>query len=201
LLGAGVLAGPAKADTVISVTNGTGTYSTNYLAFTDANGTHLVLDGVNGMVTITYPDQTGATFPYHQTVSELAVTGSWTGVDESGYVYTASVKETLVQTKHSGSGRGGGYKTITVTSLAGGTITYDYAGAYAPPLVAPVITGDSTQTSVTLTWTAASGGVPPYLYAVYDQNSVDVANTTGLTATITGLTASTAYYLYGGHHR
>jgi hypothetical protein len=192
-LAAFALAASARADTVITVTNGTGSYSTNHLAFYDANGTYLVLDGVGGLATLTYPDQRALSFPYVQTVSGLAVTGSWTGADESGYVYTASVRETLVQTRHSGSGRGGGYHTVIVTSLVGGTIAYDYAGAYAPPLVAPVITGASTQTSITLTWTAASGGVPPYLYSVYDQNGVDVADTAGLTATVTGLTLGTAY--------
>src|SRR5258706_4623067 len=193
LLGAVVLAGQAKADTVITVTNGTGCYLTNYLAFYDANRTYLVLDGAHGIVTVTYPDQTVLTFPYSQTVSGLSVTGSWTGADEWGYVYTASVQETLVQTRHSGSGKGGGYRTIIVTSLARGAITYDYAGAYAPPLVAPVVTWDSTQTSVTLSWTAASGGVPPYAYSVYGENGTDVADTADLTATISGLALRTAY--------
>src|SRR5947207_10739771 len=142
---------------------------------------------------MTYPDQTLLTFPYTQTVSGLSVTGSWSGADESGYLYTAAVQETLVQTRHGGSGRGGGYRTITVNSLVGGTITYDYAGAYAPPLVAPVVTWDSTQTSVTLSWTAASGGVPPYSYSVFDQNGTDVADTADLTATVTGRTLGTAY--------
>src|SRR5256885_4244813 len=193
LVGSFVFAGQSKADTVITVRNGTGGYSSNHLAFYDANGTHLVLDGVHGIVTITYPDQTVLTFPYTQTVSGLSVTGSWSGEDESGYAYTATVQQTLVQTRRGGSGRGGGYRTIIVTSLAGGQITYDYAGAYAPPLVAPVVTWDSTQTSVTLSWTAASGGVPAYTYSVFDQNGTDVADTAGLTATITGLTPETWY--------
>src|SRR5882762_2750090 len=193
LVGSLIFAGQAKADTVVTVRNGTGSYSSNHLAFYDANGTYLVLDGVHGIATITYPDQTLLTFPYSQTVSGLSVTGSWSGADESGYLYTATVQETLVQTRHGGSGRGGGYRTIIVTSLAGGTITYDYAGAYAPPLVAPVVTWDSTQTSVTLTWTAASGGVPAYTYSVFDQNGTDVADTAGLTATVTGLTPETSY--------
>jgi hypothetical protein len=194
LLGAVIFVGQARADVVITVKNGTGSYATNSLAFSDANGTHLVLDGVNGMVTVTYPDQTMSTFPYSQTVTGLSVTGSWIGADESGYVYTASVQETLVKTSHGGSGRGGGYRTITVISLQGGVITYDYAGAYAPPLVAPVVTeADSTQISVTLSWTAASGGVPSYIYSVYDQNGTDVADTTGLEATVTGLTLGTSY--------
>src|SRR5882672_11343276 len=90
------LVNQTKADTVITVTNGTGSYSSNYLAFYDANGTHLVLDGVHGIVTITYPDQTLLSFPYSQTVSGLSVTGSWSGADESGYVYTATVQENLV---------------------------------------------------------------------------------------------------------
>jgi len=193
LVGSLVFAGQAKADTVVTVRNGTGSYSSNRLAFYDANGTYLVLDGVHGIATITYPDQTVLTFPYRQTVSGLSVTGSWSGADESGYLYTATVHETLVQTRHGGSGRGGGYRTIIVTSLAGGVITYDYAGAYAPPLVAPVVTWDSTQTSVTLSWTAASGGVPPYSYSVFDQNGTDVADTADLTATVTGLALGTAY--------
>jgi fibronectin type III domain protein len=187
------LVNQTKADTVITVTNGTGSYSTNYLAFYDANGTHLVLDGVHGVVTLTYPDQTVRSFQYSQTVSGLSVTGSWSGSDEWNYDYTATVQETLVKTTHSGSGRGGGYRTVTVISLARGTITYDYAGAYAPPLVAPVVTWDSTQTSVTLSWTSASGGVPPYSYSIFDQNGVDVGDTTGLAATITGLSLGTAY--------
>lgn len=193
LLAAFAFVGQAKADTVITVTNGTGTYATNYLAFYDANGTHLILDGANGIVTITYPDQTTLTYPYSQTVSGLSVTGLWSGSDESGYFYTASVQEYLVQTKHSGSGRGGGYRTVTVTSLSHGTITYDYAGAYAPPLVAPVVSYDSTSTSATLSWTAAGGGVPPYTYSVYDQNGIDIFDTTGLTAAFTGLSPGTAY--------
>jgi hypothetical protein len=193
LLGAAVFAGQAKADMVITVTNGAGGYSTNYLAFTDANGTSLVLDGVHGTATITYPGQTALTFPYSQTVSGLSVTGTWSGADQSDYLYTASVQENLVQTRHGGSGRGGGYKTVTVTSLGSGTITYDYAGAYAPPLVAPVVTWDSTQTSVTLSWTAASGGVPPYLYSVYDQDGIKLLDTTDLTATIPGLEVGSAY--------
>jgi hypothetical protein len=161
LLGAVILVGQARADVVITVKNGTGSYATNSLAFFDANGTHLVLDGVNGMATVTYPDQNMSTFPYSQTVSGLSVTGSWIGADESGYVYTASVQETLVKTSHGGSGRGGGYRTITVISLQSGVIAYDYAGAYAPPLVAPLVTEtDSTQISVTLSWTAASGKSP-----------------------------------------
>src|SRR6266850_6799955 len=137
LLGAFMFAGQAKADTVITVTNGTGSYTTNHLAFYDANGTYLVLDGVHGIATVTYPDQTVLTFPYSQSVSGLSVTGSWSGADESGYLYTATVQESLVQTRHGGSGRGGGYRTIIITSLLRGVITYDYAGAYAPPLVAP----------------------------------------------------------------
>src|SRR6267378_3804345 len=181
LVGSFVFAGQAKADTVVTVRNGTGSYSSNHLAFYDANGTYLVLDGVRGIVTITYPDQTLLTFRYSQTVSGLSVTGSWSGADESGYVYTAAVQETLVQTRHGGSGRGGGYRTFIVTSLAGGEITYDYAGAYAPPLVAPVVTGSSTATSVMLTWTAASGGVPAYTYSVFDQNGTDVEDTADLT--------------------
>src|SRR5206468_1064488 len=83
--------------------------------------------------------------------------------------------------------------TVTVTSLVGGVITYDYAGAYAPPLVAQVVTADSTPTSVTLTWTAASGGVPAYTYSVFDQNGTDVADTAGLTAAFTGLTPEISY--------
>ena len=193
LLAAVNFPGQANADTVITVTNGTGGYTANRLAFYDANGTYLVLDGVNGVVTITYPGQTTFTFPYSQMVSGLSVTGLWSGADESGYVYTASVQEALVQTRHGGSGRGGGYRTIITTSLAGGNITYDYAGAYAPPLVAPVVTGDSTTTSVTLSWSAASGGVPAYTYSVYDQNGTDVADTTGLTASFTGLVPGTEY--------
>jgi hypothetical protein len=192
-LGAFVFAGQANADTVVPVINGPGSYTMNHLSFYDANGTYLVLDGVNGIVTITYPDQNVFTFSYSQTVSGLSVSGSWSGTDESGYDYTASVKETLLQTRHGGSGRGGGYKTITTTSLAGGEIIYDYAGAYAPPLVAPVLTGISTATSATLAWTPASGGVAPYTYSVYDQNGADVADTRELTATVTGLTPETAY--------
>jgi hypothetical protein len=46
---------------------------------------------------------------------------------------------------------------------------------------------------VTLSWTAASGGVPPYIYSVYDQNGTDVADTTDLTATVTGLVLGTSY--------
>ncbi len=193
MLGAFVLSGRARADTVITVTNGSGGYATNRLSFVDANGTSLVLDGVNGLATITYPDQSTLSFPYTQSVAGLSVTGSWSGTDESGYAYTAFVQETLVQTRHSGSGRGGGYKTYIATSLSGGKITYDYAGAYAPPLIAPVLSGDSTPTTVTLSWTAASGGVAPYTYAVIDQNGVDVTDTTGLTATLSGLTPATAY--------
>src|SRR2546429_510556 len=193
LVGSLVFAGQAKADTVVTVRNGTGSYSSNHLAFYDANGTYLFLDGVHGIATITYPDQTLLTFPYRQTVSGLSVTGSWSGADESGYLYTASVQESLVQTRHGGSGRGGGYRTIIITSLLRGVITYDYAGAYAPPLVTPVVTWDSTQTSVTLSWTAASGGVPPYIYSVYDQNGTDVADTADLTATVTGLGLGTSY--------
>ena len=193
LVGSLVFAEQSKADTVVTVPNGTGSYSSNRLAFYDANGTHLVLDGVQGMVTITYPDQTLLTFPYSQTVAGLSVTGSWSGADESGYVYTATVRETLVQTRHGGSGRGGGYRTIIVTSLVGGEITYDYAGAYASPLVAPLVTGSSTSTSVTLSWTAASGGVPPYTYSVFDQNGTDLADTAGLATTITGLTPESSY--------
>jgi len=56
-----------------------------------------------------------------------------------------------------------------------------------------VLSANPTQTTVTLTWIPASGGVPPYTYSVYDQNGVDVADTTGLTAAITGLSPSTAY--------
>ncbi len=193
LLSAFVLLGQARADTVITVTNGSGAYSTNHLAFYDANGTYLVLDGVNGLVTITYADQSTASFPYSQTVSGLSVTGSWSGTDESGYGYTASVQETLVQTRHGGSGRGGGYKTVTVTSVLSGKISYDYAGAYAPPLVAPVLTGATTEFTATLSWTSASGGVAPYTYTVVDQNGMDVSDTGGLTATITGLAPATAY--------
>jgi hypothetical protein len=187
------LAGQAKADTVIVVTNGSGTYSTDYLAFYDANGTHLILDGVKGLVTMTYPDQSVAAYPYSQAVSGLSVTGSWSGTDESGYAYTASVAENLVQTRHSGSGRGAGYRTFITTSLGSGQISYDYAGAYAPPLVAPVLTGDATSTSVTLSWTAASGGVPPYTYSVYDQTGADLADLTDLSLLITGLAPGTAY--------
>jgi hypothetical protein len=188
-----VFDGQVRADTIVTVTNGTGSYSANHLAFYDANGTYLVLDGINSVVTITYSDHSVFTFPYTQTVSGLTVTGSWSGADESGYLYTASVQETLVQTRHSGSGKGGGYRTFITTSLVGGQISYDYAGAYAPPLVAPVITGDATSTSITLTWTSASGGVPPYSYSVFDQNGTDVADTTGVTASFAGLTPSTAY--------
>ena len=188
-----LLSGPARADTVITVSNGTGGYATNRLSFYDANGSYLVLDGANGLVTITYPDQTTSSFPYAQTVSGLSVTGSWIGTDESGYDYTASVQETLVQTRHGGSGRGGGYKIYTVTSLLNGKITYDYAGAYAPPLVAPIVSGDATEFTVTLSWTSAGGGVAPYTYSIVDQNGVDVTDTGSLTTTISGLAPATAY--------
>jgi hypothetical protein len=184
---------PAVADTTVVVTNGTGTYRTGYLSFYDANGTFVVLDGGNGVVSLTYPDGTFSSFAYSQTVSGLSVTGTWDGTDESGYVYTASVQEYLMQTRHSGSGKGGGYRTFITTSLRDGQISYDYAGAYAPPLVAPVITATSTQTSVTLAWTSASGGIPPYSYSIFDQSGNDVADTTDLTSTISGLTAQTAY--------
>lgn len=174
LLAATVVAGRAHADTVVAVTNGAGGYQANYLAFYDANGTYLVLDGVNGIATITYPGQQAVSFPYGQTVSGLAVTGTWSGADESGYLYTATVRETLARRRHGGSGRGGGYRTFITTYLLGGEIDYDYAGDYAPPLVAPVVTGNSTPNSITLSWTAAAGGVPPYLYSVYDQQLVMV---------------------------
>ena len=82
--------------------------------------------------------------------------------------------------------------TIT-TSVGGGKIIYDYAGAYAPPLVAPLVTGNSTPTAVTLSWTSASGGVAPYTYSVLDQSGTDLANTTAQTATFTGLTPSSLY--------
>src|SRR5260221_5229647 len=101
LVGAVFLAEQAKADTVITVTNGTGSYSTNFLAFNDANGAQLVLDGVHSIVTVTYPDQAVFSFPYSQTVSGLSVTGSWTGSDEGGYVYTSSVQENLGQRRSS----------------------------------------------------------------------------------------------------
>lgn len=187
------LTGIAKADTLVTVTNGGGGYATNNLTFTDANGTRLNLNGVTGIATITYADMQVSTFPYSQTVSGLSVTGSWSGTDEWGYNYTASVQETLVQTRHSGSGRGGGYRTTITTAVLNGKIIYDYAGAYAPPLVAPMVSGTSTQTSVTLSWTSASGGVAPYTYSVFDQNGVDVADTAGLTATINGLTPGSSY--------
>src|SRR5882724_10439025 len=115
----------SKADTVLSVTNGSGGYAPNLLSFYDANGTQLVLDGGSGVVTITYPDSKVFSFPYSQTVAGLSVTGSWSGTDEWGYDYTATVQETLVQTRHGLSGRGGGYKTVTVTSVSGGKIIYD----------------------------------------------------------------------------
>jgi hypothetical protein len=60
-------------------------------------------------------------------------------------------------------------------------------------VAAPVVAWDSTQTSVTLSWTAASGGVPPYIYSVYDENGTQVADTADLTATVTGLALGTAY--------
>ncbi len=60
-------------------------------------------------------------------------------------------------------------------------------------MIAPVLTADSTQTTITLTWTSAAGGVPPYLYSVIDQTGADIGDTTDLTATITGLTLGTAY--------
>src|SRR5207237_3035157 len=117
-----VFAGQAKVHTVVTVRNGTGSYSSNHLAFYDANGTHLVLDGVHGTATITYPDQTVLTFPYSQTVSGLSVTGSWSGADESGYLYTATLQETLVQTRHEDSARCEGYRTTTDTSPVAGAI-------------------------------------------------------------------------------
>jgi hypothetical protein len=189
----GAFATGLLADTVVRVTNGTGGYSANHLSFYDANNTYIDLNGVSGVVTITYPDQSVASFPYIQNVLGLSVTGSWSGVDEWGYAYTASVQESLVQTKHSGSGKGGGYKTTITTSLSGGAITYDYAGAYASPLIAPVVTYNSTATTVALSWTAARGGVPPYVYSVLDQNGVDLGDTVGLSAAFNGLAPSSAY--------
>jgi mannan endo-1,4-beta-mannosidase len=81
-----------------------------------------------------------------------------------------------------------------VTIVSNGTILYHYAGAYAPPLIAPVLSGTSTTTSITLKWTAASGGVPPYSYKVYDAVSgMLVRTTTGLTATLTGFAPETSH--------
>src|SRR5206468_1254505 len=55
------------------------------------------------------------------------------------------------------------------------------------------VKADSTASSVTLSWTAGNGGVPPYFYSVYDQNGMDVADTAEPTATITGLMPETPY--------
>ena len=183
----------AHADTLITVNNSGGSYSGNTLTFNDVNGTHLVLNGSASTVTLTYSDQTVLTYPYSQTVSGLTVTGSWNGIDEWGYSYTASVHENLIQTKHSGSGRGGGYKTYITTSVGSGTIVYDYAGAYAPPLIAPTVSWTATSSSITLTWTKASGGVAPYSYSVLDQSGVDVLDTTSLTASFAGLAPASSY--------
>ncbi len=184
-----ILTKEAKADTIVTVKNGSGAYTSSYMHFYDENGTLVTLSYAAGTVTLQYKDGAIRTYPYTQTTNGLTVTGTWKGTDESNYEYTANVQENLVQTtKSSGSGRGGGYRPPTVvTSLQDGKIDYDYAGAYVAPLVPPILDGTATVNAITLTWNSPSGGVAPYSYTIYDENNYVVATTSDLTFTITGL--------------
>ena len=116
-----------------------------------------------------------------------ALTTTVTGLSPStAYAFYVIAKDTTGTT---GSKSG----TVSVTTLAGPIVTPPGAPGK------PVATG-ITATGAVLTWTAATAGTNSIGgYDVYRVGSPDaiVASTTGaLTATITGLTPSTAYTFY-----
>jgi hypothetical protein len=185
----------AHADTVIQIPNGGGTYraADQALFFYDANGGYVWLDGGGKFAILSTPGGGQQEFlNYQQSGGGTGVVGAFSGSDSFGS-FTATVSETLVTRKVTGgSGRGGGYRT-TVTTVVAGTIVYDYASAAIPPLELPAVTWTSDSTSVTLTWAAATTGVPPYTYKVLDTVGIPVYSGPGLSATIDGLRPSGTY--------
>jgi len=178
----------------------TGRYSANYLAFRDANGTYVVLDGEHGSVTITYPDETNIWVSrITRRFSGLSVTGWWTGADQSGYgLHRHGPGRTSCRCGRAVRARGDGDEAATITSLGRRKkITYDYAGAYAPPLVRAGHHGRIRRhPGVTLSWTAA-GGWRAALHLCGLRLRPGWGNTwrkpRGLTATVTDLMPGTPY--------
>ncbi|MBF4493291.1 endonuclease [Flavobacterium sp. MR2016-29] len=79
-----------------------------------------------------------------------------------------------------------------VTQIWGGTSSGD---TQAPSAPASLASTTKTATSITLSWSASTDNVAVTGYDVY-ANSVLKTTVSGLTATITGLTASTSYSIY-----
>ncbi|MBF4507555.1 endonuclease [Flavobacterium sp. JLP] len=79
-----------------------------------------------------------------------------------------------------------------VTQIWGGTSSGDTQPPSAPASLASTT---KTATSITLSWSASTDNVAVTGYDVY-ANSVLKTTVSGLTATITGLTASTSYSIY-----
>ncbi|MBL0738196.1 endonuclease [Flavobacterium sp. GN10] len=79
-----------------------------------------------------------------------------------------------------------------VNQIWGGTPSGDTQAPSAPTSLAST---SKTATSITLAWTASTDNVAVTSYDVY-ANSVLKTTVSGTTATITGLTASTAYSIY-----
>ncbi|WP_433764280.1 endonuclease [Flavobacterium ginsenosidimutans] len=79
-----------------------------------------------------------------------------------------------------------------VNQIWGGTSSGDTQAPTAPTSLASTA---KTATSITLSWTASTDNVAVTGYDIY-ANSVLKTTVTGLTGTITGLTASTSYSIY-----
>ena len=79
-----------------------------------------------------------------------------------------------------------------VNQIWGGTSSTDSQAPTAPTSLAST---SKTSTSITLTWNASTDNVGVTSYDVY-ANSILKTNVSGLTATITGLTALTSYSIY-----
>lgn len=79
-----------------------------------------------------------------------------------------------------------------VNQIWGGTSSTDSQAPTAPTSLAST---SKTSTSITLAWNASTDNVGVTSYDVY-ANNVFKTNVSGITATITGLTASTSYSIY-----
>ena len=147
--------------------------TTATISWTAATGT--VVGYVYAVTTSATPPAPGAgTFT---TATSIPVTGLTAGTSYYAYVYDSCA---------AGSASGWSSYPFSTTSISG--------CAAVTGLAASSITSNSA----TISWTAATGTVAGYVYAV-DINSFAPASGTFTTATsvpITGLTASTAYYAH-----
>ncbi|WP_103867488.1 lytic polysaccharide monooxygenase [Aquimarina sp. I32.4] len=91
-----------------------------------------------------------------------------------------------VKAKDAANNQSGFSNTVTVTTLGGGSDTQP------PSIPASLATSNATQTTINLSWNAATDNVAVTGYDIYQGNTV-IATATGTTYQATGLTANTSY--------